>query len=54
MAISLAMAQRRSECFDIIYQKNMTINLKNVPERIRTIHRVKGLEKDSTINLIGS
>ena len=54
MAISLAMAQRRSECFDIIYEKNMTINLKNVPERIRTIHRVKGLEKDSTINLIGS
>lgn len=52
MAISLAMIQKRSEYFDRVYGGETNINLKNVPDRIKTIHGIRGLEKDSTINLI--
>lgn len=54
MAVSLAMTQEKSDLFDKLAETKMTINLKNVPDRIKTIHRVTGMEKDSTINLIGS
>ena len=52
MAISLAIIQKRSEYFDSIYKKEFNINLKNVPDRIKTIHRVEGMETERTINLI--
>ncbi|NIZ01737.1 hypothetical protein [Thalassospira lucentensis] len=52
MAISLSIIQKRSEYFDNIYKKEFNINLKNVPDRIKTIHRVEGMETERTINLI--
>ncbi|MFC4237714.1 tetratricopeptide repeat protein [Thalassospira xianhensis] len=54
MAVSLAMTQEKSELFDNIAKEEMTINLKNVSDRIKSIHSMKDLEKDSTVNLIGS
>ena len=54
MAISLAITQNKSELFDNISKTKMTINLRNVSDRIKSIHVINNMEKDSTINLIDS
>lgn len=54
MAVSLAIIQEKSDLFDKLTETEMTINLKNVSDRIKSIHTINNLEKDSTIKLIDS
>ncbi|RCK31737.1 hypothetical protein [Thalassospira xiamenensis] len=54
MAISLAITQNKSELFDNISKTKININLRNVSDRIKSIHVINNMEKDSTINLIDS
>ncbi len=54
MAVSLAIIQEKSNLFDKLAETEMTINLKNVSDIIKSIHVINNMEKDSTINLIDS
>lgn len=51
MAVSLAMTQERSDVFDSLSQLEIVINLDNVPERIKSVHKISNLENSENVKL---
>ncbi|MBO6807684.1 hypothetical protein [Thalassospira sp.] len=51
MAVSLAMTQERSDVFDSLSQLEIVINLNNVPERIKSVHKISNLENSENVKL---
>ncbi|WP_147253540.1 hypothetical protein [Thalassospira xiamenensis] len=52
MAVSLAMIQKKSVLFDKLVETKFDINLRNVPDRIKSVHRIENLEGAENVRLI--